>query len=141
MQAGFAIGRLIVGLYYLLSGVNGLLNVGMMSGYAAAKGVPAATAAVIVSHLLLILAAACILSGWKPAIGVAALVIFFLPVTFKIHAFWADKDPGMRMNDMVNFLKNMGLMGSALMFLGIPQPWRWSRGAGASAPIAPRAAA
>jgi len=132
---------LIVGLYYLSSGVNGLLNVGKLSGYAAAKGVPAASAAVIVSHLLLILAAACILTGWKPAVGVVALVLFFLPVTFKIHAFWADKDPAMKANDMVHFLKNIGLMGSALMFLGIPLPWRWSRGPASAAPIAPRAAA
>lgn len=141
MQAAFVVGRLIVGLYYLLSGVSGLLNVGMMSGYAASKGIPAPAAAVVVSHLLLILAAACILSGWKPAVGVAALVLFFLPVTFKMHAFWADSDPGMKMNDMIHFLKNLALMGSALMFLGIPQPWRWSRGPGASAPVAPRTAA
>ena len=138
MHVGFAIGRVIVGLYYLSSSVNGFLNLSAMSGYAAAKGVPAANAAVIVSHLLLLFAAVCILTGWKPTLGVVALVIFFLPVTFMIHAFWKDQDPMARMADMINFTKNMGLMGSALMFLAIPQPWRWSATAGYSAAAAPR---
>ena len=138
MHVGFAIGRVIVGLYYLFSGLGGFLNLGMMSGYAAAKGVPAASAAVIVSHLLLLLAAVCILTGWKPTLGIVALVIFFLPVTFMIHNFWSVQDPMARMADMVNFTKNMGLMGSALMFLAIPQPWRWSATAGYPSAAAPR---
>jgi len=142
MHVAFAIGRVIVGLYYLFSGVSGLLNVGMMSGFAASKGVPAPAAAVVVSHLLLILAAICILTGWKPALGVGALVVFFLPVTLKMHAFWADKDPMMKMNDMIHFMKNFALLGSALMFLGIPEPWSWSRSRSAApAPNPPRAAA
>jgi hypothetical protein len=43
-----------------------------------------------------------------------------------------------RMGDMINFTKNMAMMGSALMFLGIPQPWRWSATAGYPAAAAPR---
>jgi len=134
MHVGFAIGRVIVGLYYLFSGLSGFLNLDMMSGYAGAMGVPAPRVAVIVSHLLLLLAAICILTGWKPMLGVVALVIFFLPVTFIMHGFWRVQDPARRMADMVNFTKNMGLMGSALMFLAIPQPWRWSATAGTAAP-------
>ena len=100
MQVGFAIGRIIVGLFYLFTGVSGLLNLNMMAGYAASKGVPAPMLAVIVSHLLLLLAAVCIFTGWKPVIGVAALVIFYLPVTFMMHNFWAMPDPTMKMTNM-----------------------------------------
>jgi uncharacterized membrane protein YphA (DoxX/SURF4 family) len=138
MHVGFAIGRAIVGLYYLFAGLGGFFNLSMMSEYAAAKGVPAPSAAVIVSHLLLLLAAVCILTGWKPTLGIAALVVFFVPVTFKMHAFWTVQDPMMRMGDMVNFTKNVAMMGSALMFLGIPEPWRWSAAAGSPATAAPR---
>jgi uncharacterized membrane protein YphA (DoxX/SURF4 family) len=138
MHVGFAIGRVIVGLYYLFSGLGGFLNLNMMTQYAGAKGVPAPGVAVIVSHLLLLLAAICILSGWKPTLGVVALVVFFLPVSFTMHAFWKVQDPMARMADMINFTKNMALMGSALMFLALPQPWRWSASAGYSAPAAPR---
>ena len=41
----------------------------------------------------------------------------------------------MKTIDMVMFMKNMALMGSALMFLAIPEPWRWTaRGAAAPPP-------
>ena len=33
-----------------------------------------------------------------------------------------------KMGDMVNFTKNMALIGCALMFLAIPQPWPYSVG-------------
>ena len=33
MQVGFAIGRIIVGLFYLFTGVSGLLNLNMLAGY------------------------------------------------------------------------------------------------------------
>ena len=136
MHAAFAIGRVIVGLYYLFSGVSGFFNLSALIGFTASKGVPAPAAAVVVSHVLLIVAAICILTGWKPALGVAMLVVFFVPVTLKMHAFWADEDPRAKMNDMIHFMKNFALLGSALMFLGIPEPWSWSRRP-AAAPAAP----
>src|SRR5205823_4620686 len=120
------VGRIVLGLYYLYSGVMGLIHLPMMSGYAASKGVPAAQLAVIVSHLLLIVAGFCFLAGWKPALGVACAVIFFLPVTFTMHAFWGEKNPQMAQNQMINFSKNIALLASSLMFLGIARPWPWS---------------
>ncbi|MFQ5595428.1 MAG: DoxX family protein, partial [Anaerolineae bacterium] len=69
-----------------------------------------------------------ILTGFQPVIGVIALVVFFLPVTFLMHNFWTIEDQQMKMMDMTQFVKNMGLMSSALMFLAIPQPWPFSLG-------------
>jgi putative oxidoreductase len=54
---------------------------------------------------------------------VLALVVFFLPVTFWMHDFWNIADLQMRTVQMIQFLKNLALMGSALMFLAIPEPW------------------
>ncbi len=126
MRAGFMIGRIVLGLYYLIAGIMDLMNYKMLAGYAASKGVPAPEAAVIVAHLLLVLAGFCFLTGWRPALGVAAIVVFLIPVTFTMHAFWAEKTAQMKQMQMINFMKNMGLLGSALMFLGIPRPWACS---------------
>jgi putative oxidoreductase len=134
MRAGFMIGRIVLGLYYLLTGLMDLLNYKMLAGYAASKGVPAPEAAVIVAHLLLVLAGLCFLSGWRPALGVAAVVVFMIPVTFAMHAFWAETAPQMKQMQMINFTKNMALLGSALMFLGIPRPWPYSVESGAPVP-------
>lgn len=129
MDVIFLIGRIIVGLYYIISAANHFMQLEMMSGYAGSKNVPASKLAVIVTGLLLLIGGLSILTGFQPIIGVIALVLFFLPVTFMMHNFWAIEDKQMKMNEMVNFMKNMGLLGSALMFLAIPQPW-WPLGLG-----------
>lgn len=45
-----------------------------------------------------------------------------------MHNFWTVKDPQTRMAEMINFMKNMALMGSTLMFLAIETPWPFSLG-------------
>lgn len=128
MEIAFLIGRIILGIYYLFNASNHFMQLEMMSGYAGSKGVPAPKLAVIVTGLLLVIGGLSILTGYQPVIGVIALVVFFLPVTFLMHNFWAVKDQQMKMMEMTQFVKNMGLMSSALMFLAIPQPWPFSLG-------------
>lgn len=126
MEIAFLIGRIIVGVYFLFNAFNHFSQIKMMSGYAASKGVPAPQLAVIVTGLLLLVGGLSILTGYQPLVGVICLVIFFLGVTFMMHAFWKVEDPMARVGEMVNFMKNLALMGSALMFLAIPQPWPFS---------------
>ncbi|MGB9773187.1 MAG: DoxX family protein [Bacteroidota bacterium] len=128
MEIIFLLARIVLGLYYLFNASNHFFQYKMMAGYAASKGVPAAEGAVIISGILLLIGGASIITGYKPTIGVIALVIFFLPVTFIMHNFWAVSDQMQRMGEMVNFLKNIALMASAVMFLSIPQPWPLSLG-------------
>lgn len=128
MAIAFLIGRIILGLYYIMMGVNHFTRLNIMSGYAGSKGVPAPSLAVIVSGILLLIGGLSIITGFQPLIGVIALVIFFLPVTFMMHNFWAVEDEQMKQGEMVNFMKNLALMASALIFLAIPQPWPLSLG-------------
>jgi len=128
MQVAFLIGRLIVGVYYLSGAINHFSQLNAMSGFAQSKGVPAPKLAVLASGVLLLIGGLSILTGFQPVIGVIALVLFFLPVTFMMHPFWKVQDQMAKMGDMINFMKNMGLMGSALMFLAIPTPWPFSLG-------------
>ena len=125
MNIAFFAGRIIVGIYYLYNGINHFIKFGAMTEYAKYKGVPLAEVAVAVSGLLLLAAAFTIISGVFPEIGVVSLVLFFLPVTFMMHNFWAVGQE-QQMAEMINFTKNMALMGSALMFLGIKKPWAFS---------------
>jgi len=119
----FLIGRLLLGGYFIFGGYNHFANLGMMTGYAQSKGVPAAKAAVAFSGLLLLIGGLSILLGIYPTVGTVALVLFLLPVTVMMHAFWKVQDPMAKMGEMVNFMKNFALLGSALMLLAVPQPW------------------
>jgi hypothetical protein len=40
-----------------------------------------------------------------------------------MHQFWKIQDPMARLGELINFQKNLALMGATLMFLVIPQPW------------------
>lgn len=125
MNIAVLVGRIIVGVFYLYNGINHFIKFSDMSEYAKYKGVPLAEVGIVISGLLLVVAALTILLGKFPEIGVAALVVFFIPVTFMMHNFWAVPQD-QQMAEMINFTKNMALMGSALMFLGIKKPWPFS---------------
>jgi putative oxidoreductase len=122
----FLIGRLVLGGYFILGGYNHFKMLNMMSGYAQSKGVPTPKAAVAFSGLLLFIGGLSILLGVYPTIGAVALVLFLVPVTFMMHAFWKVQDAQMKMGEQINFMKNLALLGAVLMLLSIPQPWSTS---------------
>ena len=126
MARAFLVGRILAGCYFLMGAFHHFTQSHVMARYAAMHGVPAPQLAVLVAGVLLLIGGLSLLLGLYPRIGVAALVAFLVPVTLIMHAFWADRDPMMRMNDVVNFSKNVGLLGSILMFLAIPRPWPYS---------------
>jgi uncharacterized membrane protein YphA (DoxX/SURF4 family) len=126
MQITFLIGRIIVGLYYLNSGIRHFTNLNMMAGYAGSKGVPMPKLGVAASGALLVIGALSILLGLQPLIGVIAIILFLVPTTFLIHNFWSVQDPMQKMSEMVNFTKNVALAGYTLMIVAIPQPWPYS---------------
>jgi uncharacterized membrane protein YphA (DoxX/SURF4 family) len=128
MEIAFLIGRIIVGVYYLYSASHHFLQLNTLSGHAQSLGVPAPKLAVLASGVLLLIGGLSILAGFQPIVGVIALVLFYLPVTFMMHPFWKVQDPMAKMGQTINFTKNMALLGSALMFLAVPQPWPFSIG-------------
>ena len=128
MEIAFLIGRIIVGLYWLMGAVNHFTQVKSMVPYAKMKNVPFAEIAVPGTGVLLLVAALSIITGFYPIVAVAALVIFLVPVTFMMHNFWTIEDQMMKMNDMLMFMKNMSMLGYTLILLAIPQPWPLSLG-------------
>jgi putative oxidoreductase len=86
-------------------------------GYAQMKGVPMAKGAVAFSGLLLLIGGASILFHFYPTYGMIALILFLVPVTFMMHAFWKIEDPMAKMHEMVNFMKNIALLGAVLLLL------------------------
>ncbi|GBC84556.1 Inner membrane protein YphA [bacterium HR11] len=110
------IGRVLYGGYFVYEGLNHFLNLNMFTGYAQSKGVPAPRLAVIVSGLMILLGGLSILLGFHFRWGALLIVLFLIPVTFKMHNFWAETGD-MRMIDMVNFTKNLALLGAALFIM------------------------
>jgi putative oxidoreductase len=107
------LGRLLFVAIFLSAGPNHF-SAGTI-GYAASKGVPLANIAVPLSGIIALAGGLSILLGYKAKIGAWLIVLFLLPVSFMIHNFWADADAGMRMMNQINFMKNMSMIGGALL--------------------------
>lgn len=126
MEWAFLVGRIIVGVFWLFNAFNHFAQGKIMIPYAKSKCVPLAEIAVPGTGLLLLIGGLSFLTGLYPTIGIAALVLFLVPTTFIMHNFWAVQDPQMKMAEMVNFNKNLALLGFLLMSLLLPQPWPFS---------------
>lgn len=125
MKELFLAGRVLLGGYLLMSGAHHFTSVTTMAQMAAGKGVPLPMAAVLLAGALLLVGGATLVLGVAPRLGVAALVLFFVPVTIMMHAFWSEEGTR-RMMDLVNFSKNVGLLGAILMLVAVPEPWPYS---------------
>lgn len=122
----FLVGRVLFGGYFVMNGTRHLLQRAGLVAYAQAKGVPSPVLSVLVTGLLLVGGGLGVVLGILIPWAVAALAVFLIGVTLKMHAFWTVQDPMARMGDEVNFWKNLALLGAALMLLAIPTPWAFA---------------
>jgi putative oxidoreductase len=123
MKIPFLMGRIVFGGFFLYNGINHFRKLKTMSQYVAAKNVPLPEAAVAVSGAAMVLGGTSIVLGLQPKLGAAAILTFLAGVSPVMHDFWSVEDPNQRMNEMVNFAKNMALLGATLALLGVEEPW------------------
>ena len=121
MKAVFLLGRLIFGGFFVYNGINHLKQQKGLSQYAGAKQVPNPELAVIASGIALLVGGGSVILGLKPRIGTLAIIGFLSTVSPVMHDFWRAQDPQQRQNDMIQFSKNMALLGAALALIGIEE--------------------
>ena len=107
------LGRFFFVLIFLMSAPNHFSKQAI--GYAASQGVPLASVFVPLSGILALAGALSILLGYHAKIGGWMIVLFLVPVTLMMHKFWAVKDPMMAQIQMIMFLKNVAMLGGALL--------------------------
>ena len=123
MNIAFLVGRIIFGGYWLMASFNHFKNLNYMSEYARARGTPSPKLAVAGTGVILLLGGLSMLLGVYPVVGIVLLIIFLLGVSLQMHSFWKLDDAQMKQIDMVNFTKNMALVGAALMMMQLDEPW------------------
>ena len=84
-------------------------------GYAASQGVPLASIAVPLSGMIALAGGLSILLGYRAKWGAWLIVLFLVPVTFIVHNFWAMTDPNAAQMQQIMFMKNVSMLGAALM--------------------------
>ena len=115
-------GRLCFALIFLMAAPNHFSH--QTIAYAAAQGVPLASIAVPLSGIIALLGGLSILLGYRVRIGAWLIVLFLVGVTPAMHNFWAVKDPMMAQMQMIMFMKNVSMLGGALLISQLGAgPW------------------
>ena len=107
------VGRILFSLIFLFT-IPGHFS-SQMIGYAASQGVPAPAVLVPLSGVIAFAGGLSILFGYKARLGAWLIVLFLVPVTCWMHAFWKVTDPMARQMDTAMFMKNVALTGAALL--------------------------
>ena len=115
MQALAPIGRALFALIFITS-IFGHFS-GAEIAQASAHGVPLATILVPLSGILALVGGVSVLLGYRARFGAFLLIVFLVPVTLVMHAFWGIPDPQAAMMQKINFMKNVGLIGGALVIM------------------------
>jgi len=69
------------------------------------------------SIFLLILGGLMVLFGYRSTLGVALLLMYWVPVTFIVHDFWNYPKEELREQSIL-FMKNIAIIGGLLMLAG-----------------------
>lgn len=114
--------RVFFVLIFLIAGPNHFSS--QIIGYAASQGVPLASIAVPFSGVLALVGGLSILLGYRAKIGAWLIVLFLVGVTPTLHKFWVVSDPMMHQMQMIMFMKNLSMLGGALLISQLGSgPW------------------
>lgn len=116
------LGRFLFVLIFLLSAPLDFTS--QTIAYAASQGVPLASIAVPLSGVLALAGGLSVLLGYRAKIGAWLLIVFLAAVTPLMHNFWAVTDPMMHQIQFIMFMKNVSMLGGALLITQLGAgPW------------------
>jgi len=118
------IGRILVSIIFISSGLQKVAMFSMMSGYVAAKHLPLPAVSLGIAAAVEIFGGLAVLVGSQARIAAWILFLYLIPTTVIFHNFWALS--GMeQMDAQIHFFKNVAIMGG-LLFLAAFGPGAYS---------------
>jgi len=82
---------------------------------AADKGMPMSNILVPAAGIMAFAGGLSIVLGYKAKLGAWLIILFLVPVTLMMHNFWAVSDPMAHQMQMIMFMKNVSMLGGALL--------------------------
>ena len=113
---GPAVGRILLALIFLMSGVGKIFDWSGTAGYMEFKGMPLIPLFLIGAIVLEVGGSLSVILGFKARWGALALIIFTVPTTVIFHKFWAV-DAAQQQMEMIFFMKNLAMTGGLLLIM------------------------
>jgi putative oxidoreductase len=112
------IGRLLLGLYFILPGLQKIDNYEGTTRYMQSFSVPAADALLPITIVLQIVLGIAVIIGYKTKIAAFLLAGMTLVISLYMHSFWNLPDSAVVIHETQNFIKNMAIMSGLLILAG-----------------------
>ncbi|QDT28888.1 DoxX family protein [Gimesia panareensis] len=111
-------GRVMIATIFLLSAVgNKIPQFNNVAGYMASEGVPLPKVMLAGAIVFLIAGSLSVILGLKTRIGAGLLLVFLVLATYFFHDFWTLTDAQAQQAQMIQFMKNLALMGTMLFLM------------------------
>lgn len=108
------LGRVLLSVIFILSGLGKLPHFHDVAGMMAAKGIPLATVALVITILIEVGGGLLLLTGFKARYAALVIAVWLVPVTLVFHNFWGVP-AAQQQEQMINFLKNLAIIGGLLV--------------------------
>ncbi len=108
------LGRVLLSVIFILSGLGKLPHFQGVAGMMAAKGIPLASVALVITLFIEIGGGLMVLTGYKAKYAALVIALWLIPVTLAFHHFWGIPAE-QQQEQMINFLKNVAIMGGLLV--------------------------
>ena len=128
-QAGFledmaprglhALGRVLLGLYFLLPGIMKIVDWEGISAYMAAHAVPFVPVLLALTIVLQVGGALCLFANYRVPAVAFVLAGLTLVISIYMHNFWALEAGIEQQHETQNFVKNLAIM-AGLLVLAAP---------------------
>jgi uncharacterized membrane protein YphA (DoxX/SURF4 family) len=116
MDVLFLVGRILFVLAFVFSGSTvHLLKRQQGVEYARMYGTPVPELTVPLTGLIAVGGGLMVALGVWGDLGALLIAAFLIPVTWYMHGFWRETDPMQRANQQAHFVKNLAMLGGALV--------------------------
>lgn len=118
--------RVMIATIFFMSAVgNKIPQFNNVVGYMEANDVPQPQILLIGAIVFLIAGSISLVVGWQARVGASLLLIFLILATYYFHDFWTIEDAQQKQQQMIQFMKNLSLMGT-MLFIIANGAGRWS---------------
>lgn len=111
---GMLLGRWLLSIIFILSGIGKLLDYSGTAHYMTAQGMTFVPFFLIAAALVEIIFGLAVFLGFKARLGALVLMLFLIPVTLIFHDFW-NQGPETYQLQMIMFMKNVAIFGGLLI--------------------------
>lgn len=113
-KLGLLLGRFLLALIFLISGIGKIVHFGDTAVGMAAMGIPLAKVALVFTILIEVGGGLLLITGLYVRYAALIMALFLVPVTLIFHKFWGLPNPEYD-NQMINFIKNVAIIGGLLV--------------------------